>query len=353
MTKGKGLESQCQELQASLDRVCREGADERLRLEDERRRLEDVIGAQARAAQESHEQNERWRESHVASLRQVQTEMFTHLAAVERDKDAAVQEAQGALRTLTELKARTEAADQDAASTKLGLEESRASLVEAQLEKERVDREAQGLRERLQEETSQARAALENAAKQEAILSSRLEESLLRHRQDSIRLEQELESLRKDSDRQAIEADQQLHQLKNEYEAKLRVSETRFASDVARERQKADAASKENEQLRHFLSEQRKSSALGMTSLQAQLESHLLRLQRHTDELRSDLGRPRPEATALPLGSSPAEPLGLAFGSPSQRHPTPPFRALGSPTEPSTLSSSPHPWASSASRLGR
>merc|ERR1719329_1969885 len=67
--------------------------------------------------------------------------------------------------------------------------------------------------------------------------------------------------------------------------------EARHAGELERERVRLDSVMRENEQLRLFLAEHRKSSTAGMSALQQQLESHISRLQQHTTELRGDLGR--------------------------------------------------------------
>eukprot|EP00434_Breviolum_minutum_P011654 symbB.v1.2.010277.t1/scaffold619.1/size180033/13 len=48
------------------------------------------------------------------------------------------------------------------------------------------------------------------------------------------------------------------------------------------------------ENRRQHLLEQRRSSSKGLNALHTQLESHILRLQKHSDELRGELGQAGP-----------------------------------------------------------
>ncbi|CAE7665372.1 unnamed protein product [Symbiodinium sp. CCMP2592] len=74
----------------------------------------------------------------------------------------------------------------------------------------------------------------------------------------------------------------------------LNMSTTREdgASRLVKSRSHTDAVCKlilvlkENHQLRETLQQQRKASSAGVSALHSQLESHILRLQQHTDELR-------------------------------------------------------------------
>ncbi|OLQ04421.1 hypothetical protein AK812_SmicGene12507 [Symbiodinium microadriaticum] len=66
---------------------------------------------------------------------------------------------------------------------------------------------------------------------------------------------------------------------------------------------------KENHQLRETLQQQRKASAAGVSALHSQLESHILRLQQHTDELR---GTDQPPKACL-SPSAPKDPRRLGF----------------------------------------
>mmetsp|Transcript_104518 Transcript_104518/g.213167 ORF Transcript_104518/g.213167 Transcript_104518/m.213167 type:complete len:207 (+) Transcript_104518:1-621(+) len=123
----------------------------------------------------------------------------------------------------------------------------------------------------------------------EVVLTQQLEEASTKHLQDKQGLEKELEELRRAKDRLTKEQEWRTERVKAECESRLQSLDSRHAAELEQQRARADMVLRENEQLRRFLSEQRKGSTLGMTSLQGQLEGHMARLQQHTEELRGDL----------------------------------------------------------------
>lgn len=284
-------------------------------MEEERRRLEEAITNQARTAEEGQEQYERWRESHMSSLREAQAlvqalndaqaqvqaqardENATRAAVLEREKETCRSELSEGNRKLTDLQARLDASEQDLCRVRYLLSESQTSINWMKQEKERGEQEGQALQHRLQDDIKQMSSALENALRNEATLTQKLEEVTSRHLQDRQNLDKELDELRRAGDHQVTEREQRIERLRVECEARLRGLESRHTLEIEREHGRAETALRENEQLRRFLADHRKSSSLGaplvlgMGTLQAQLEGHILRLQRHTEELRGDLGR--------------------------------------------------------------
>eukprot|EP00927_Polykrikos_kofoidii_P013273 TRINITY_DN15786_c0_g1_i1.p1 TRINITY_DN15786_c0_g1~~TRINITY_DN15786_c0_g1_i1.p1 ORF type:complete len:1478 (+),score=300.18 TRINITY_DN15786_c0_g1_i1:138-4571(+) len=287
-------------LQASLERTTQEAFEERRILEDERRRLEDAITNHVKTASESQEQYERWCESHINSLRQVQDESMARVTALDSDKEVCRTELLDRENRLVETQTRLDAAEQDLSRIRYLLNESQTTVNHVRQEKLREENDHAAAREQLQQELKQVSSALENALRIEVTLTQKIEETSVRQREERFKLESQIEDTKRTSDANVNEREQRLERMRAEYDSRINSAETRYASEMERERLRSEAVARENDQLRKFLADQRKSSAHGMTSLQTQLESHIMRLQQHTNELRGDLGR-----TTVPTSSSP------------------------------------------------
>eukprot|EP00931_Biecheleriopsis_adriatica_P044937 TRINITY_DN25758_c0_g1_i1.p1 TRINITY_DN25758_c0_g1~~TRINITY_DN25758_c0_g1_i1.p1 ORF type:complete len:1019 (-),score=321.68 TRINITY_DN25758_c0_g1_i1:49-2844(-) len=301
--KSESLQTEILELKASIEQAAKEAAasaqeaaKEREKLEAERHRLQDTLASQMQTAKESQEQYERWRESHVDSLRRVQDEGSSRTLALEREKDSCQAELGEAAKMLEATKAQLEIAEKDLSRLRSELGESMTHAQLAKQSTEKLEQEAAELKQRLSMEFTEVSTALENALQNEASLTAKLEEASIRHSQERQLLESEMQQLKLSTDMQVAEREQRLERLKADYEAQLRGCETRFAGEFQKEKAKADAVLRENNQLRHFMQEQKMTSSAGMSSLHSQLESHILRLQRHTDELRGEFRSESTEA---------------------------------------------------------
>lgn len=273
------------ELQETLNRVSQDATRDRLRLEEERRRLEDAVTNQALTSRENQQQYERWRESHMVSLRETQEVAAVRAALLDKTQHGLCSELDEARRSLAVASERLEETEQDLRAARQMLSESQSNAGLAMQERERGEREVSNLRLQFQEVSS----ALQTAMRNEVMLTQKLEDASVRYTQERHGYERERDELRTLGDLTVAKQEHCLDRLKVEYESELRSLESSRAVELERERSNSETVAMENEQLRRFLAEQRRNSTLGMSSLQGQLESHILRLQQHTDELRGDL----------------------------------------------------------------
>lgn len=298
-----GLERERLETQASLERE---------RLDGERRRLEDMLASQTQAAKESQEQYEKWRASHMDSLRQTQDENSSRVLELERQKDACKTQVDEMTQKLETTKAQLGISEEGLARLRSELAESLTSAQVAKQECDQQKHEISGVNQRWSDELNQASTALAAALRNEAELTQRLHDETSRHQQERQGLENDLQQARRSAEMQDLEKEHRIDRLKADYETRLRVSESRLSSELSKEQAKAEAVLRENDQLRQFMSEQRKNSSSGMSMLHSQLEGSIVRLQRHTDELRGDIGGP---SSALPSLAARTAPLGSAGDS--------------------------------------
>ncbi|CAE8618179.1 unnamed protein product, partial [Polarella glacialis] len=168
---------------------------------------------------------------------------------------------------------------------------------------------------RLSEEAKAAEGALEKAVREEASLSRQLEERLTRNESERQSLAKELSELRRDAhnnddNNNNNNNNSNSNTNNNNYNPRLReprafepTTDIRgldvslassggvarsLRAELDQSRQEEEALEKENSHLRSFLSEQGRSSA-GLSALHCKLESHIERLQRHTEDLRNSL----------------------------------------------------------------
>eukprot|EP00928_Gymnodinium_smaydae_P012300 TRINITY_DN14468_c0_g1_i1.p1 TRINITY_DN14468_c0_g1~~TRINITY_DN14468_c0_g1_i1.p1 ORF type:complete len:1349 (-),score=386.82 TRINITY_DN14468_c0_g1_i1:106-3765(-) len=285
---------------------------ERLLLEEDRCRLEETAASRTRAATDAREQYERWREDRETSLLQAQDESASALRGLSDEKETFRSEIAGQRLELAEMRARLDGSEQDLSRVRYLLTESQNSAATARQDREKSDREASSSRAHLEGEMRKVSAALENSLRTERTLAQTLAEATERHREEQKKLLGDLEQARRSCDRSSIDHEQQLERLRVDCETRVQKLETRHGSEVERERSRMEGVLRENEQLRRFLTEARRSSAQGSESLQSQLENHITRLQQHTSELRGDLSR-----SGIGLDSSLAAPRS-ALGSPAR-----------------------------------
>merc|ERR1719440_1484303 len=207
----------------------------------------------------------------------------------------------GTREKLTEALTKLDAAEQDLNRVRSLLSETQSTAERIKKEKDQEEKSSAAKGYQLQEELRLRQGALDSATRNEVSLTQQLEELTTSHRQDRHRTDLEITELKRTSDEQLAERDQRIEWLKAEYEKRIQALESHHAGEVEREKGRVDAALLQNEQLRRFFAEQKKTSNAGMSSLQSQLESHISRMQQHTSELRGDLNR----SQSLPPGASP------------------------------------------------
>mmetsp|Transcript_7184 Transcript_7184/g.12868 ORF Transcript_7184/g.12868 Transcript_7184/m.12868 type:complete len:1443 (-) Transcript_7184:109-4437(-) len=285
------LKQQVTDMQATIDHMARESTDERRRFEDDRRRLEEAVTSQTRTSQENHEQYERWREEHMATFRHTQDEGAVRIAALEQEREMCRGELSETKQKLAEAVAKHEATEQDLGRVRHLLTEVQSGADRVKHEREHEAREGDSKRQQLEEELRRVSSALESAIRNEEALTRQLEQASVKHHQDRTRLDRELEEMRASGQQQILEREKRSEWLKAEYEKRIQSIESHHKAELEREKARVDSVLHQNEQLRRFFAEHKKSSTAGMSSLQSQLESHILRLQQHTSELRGDLDR--------------------------------------------------------------
>mgnify|MGYP002803382986 FL=1 len=151
--------------------------------------------------------------------------------------------------------------------------------------------EKQAVARRLAEEREQFRSEADQLLATEAmqlVMISQRAEELQKCRDDVDRLKSEGMEQSALVSRQA----QEMRQQKAEIEQLRRDVSQKEAAAARFQEAKGDLVLTENR--RQHLLEQRRSSSKGLNALHTQLESHILRLQKHSDELRGELGQAGP-----------------------------------------------------------
>jgi len=280
-----------QELQVALETLGQSSSEDRRRLEEECRRLEAAVGSASRLAQDGQSQYEQWRDAHMVSLRQLQDDGHSKHSTTEKERDSCRHELAEAARELSDARGRLEANEQEVLRVRYLLNESQSNVSFVKKEREREDHEHAETNEKLREEAMQVSGALEAAMRNEVALTQQLEAATGRYQQERMKAQRELEELKNGGEQQISDVERRVERLKAEYEGQMQSLDMRHREELHRERKAIDALAQENGQLRNFLSEHRRTSSADMNSLHSQLESHIGRLQRHTEELRGDLNR--------------------------------------------------------------
>lgn len=280
-----------QELQASLEALGHSSAEDRRRFEEERRRLDADVANSGRLAQDGQSQYEQWRDAHMVSLRQLQDTSQAKHGTTEKERDSCREELAEASRELFDMRARVESNEQEVLRVRYLLNESQSNVNFVKQEREREEHNYSEKSGHLREEAMQMSGALEAAMRNEVALAQQLEAATTRYQQECLKAQMELEEIKDAENKQAVEAERRVERLRAEYEGQLQGLDSRHRDELLRERKAADTLSKENNQLRCFLKEHRRISSADINSLHSQLEGHIGRLQRHTEELRGDLNR--------------------------------------------------------------
>lgn len=232
----------------------------------------------------------------------------------------------------------TDALEHDLNRLRYLLTESEANLGWVRQELDREEREsAQSLRQ-LEKESSANALELEKAVQSENDLIRQVEETNQRSQQEQSRLLKELEAIRQAALAEQAESEAKLSRARADLELDIRVTEERQRGFNV-EKFQEEALERENSQLKSFLAEQN-ATAGGLSQLHNKLESHIQRLQRHTEDLRRDIhssGATAPPAlTSTATGSRGFSTHGqtteLLHRSPSRRTPHSEVRVL-SPTQ--------------------
>ncbi|OLP84293.1 Localization factor PodJL [Symbiodinium microadriaticum] len=215
-TRNTALQDQVNDLQTAVNQLSKEASREREVLEADRQRLQEMLVKEAQQAKESQEQYDRWRESHVESLRRVQDETSAKMLALEREKDGIQSELKEALRSLNTKQVQLEATDKDLQRLRSEAQEA-AAVLEA--------------KQQLSKELNEVTEALEGALRTEAALTAKIEDAAQRHQQE-----------KRDLELQVLDKDSRLEKFKLDFETQLRISQSRLAGELNKEKAKADLA---------------------------------------------------------------------------------------------------------------
>ncbi|CAE7224962.1 podJ [Symbiodinium necroappetens] len=209
-TRNTALQDQVNDLQTAVNQLSKEASREREVLEADRQRLQEMLVKEAQQAKESQEQYDRWRESHVESLRRVQDETSAKMLALEREKDGIQSELKEALRSLNTKQVQLEATDKDLQRLRSEAQEA-AAVLEA--------------KQQLSKELNEVTEALEGALRTEAALTAKIEDAAQRHQQE-----------KRDLELQVLDKDSRLEKFKLDFETQLRISQSRLAGELNKEK---------------------------------------------------------------------------------------------------------------------
>eukprot|EP00929_Paragymnodinium_shiwhaense_P013280 TRINITY_DN121143_c0_g1_i1.p1 TRINITY_DN121143_c0_g1~~TRINITY_DN121143_c0_g1_i1.p1 ORF type:complete len:979 (+),score=364.24 TRINITY_DN121143_c0_g1_i1:125-3061(+) len=295
-------------------------------LAQEKQRLEEQVASERHSAISTVKEAERRRESQAASLRQLQDECNAKLVLLERERARAEDQHLADLAHIQKdgvaQQSGVEQLDRDLTHVRLLLAESQSNLSWVRQERQRQEKEAQATKDRLGDELKHASDALVSAINEEAKAKAKVNAAAARQTEQSRRLSRELLEAKQRGE--ALESNwaDKSKQLQTEFEVQVREAEDKMREGIAANRVRLDALERENEQLRAYLREQGfaapgQSAAAHSAHLHSAallpaatepvaaypgarssfgggslpLESHLERLRRHTEELRSDLAR--------------------------------------------------------------
>jgi chromosome segregation ATPase len=288
-----------QEFQASLEQ---DFENKKQALAEERQRLSDQCCIESRASDQAKDQLGREKGNSVAMLRRVQEESRNKLNNAElqrvRVEETCREERTGAMESVTQQQKFTDTLEHDLHRLRYLLTESEANLGWVRQELEREEREAGHSLQQLQHEAQRASIELEKAVNNEGILIRQIEETTVRNQQELTRLTKELEAIRRATATEQAESEVKIQRARADFEFDVHHTEDRHRSTLHAEKLQEEAFERENSQLRSFLAEQSATSG-GLSQLHNKLETHIQRLQRHTEDLRRDI---HSSAVAPPVG---------------------------------------------------
>jgi len=277
------------ELQADMEQDLNS---KQINAEEERKTMEEQLFIQHRSTEQAKEQLHREKETSVAMLRRVQEESRSKLGSATAERvrieETCRAETAGFTESVAQQQKYTDALEHDLHRLRYLLTESDANLSWVRQELEREEREAGLTLRMLQNETQGSTSDLEKATKGEGSMVRQIEDTANRNHQEQARLAKELEAIRQASTAERSEAEARLSRARADMDLDVRVYDERNRGAINAGRLQEEALARENVQLKSFLAEQ-KSSSGGLSHLHNKLETHIQRLQRHTEDLRRDI----------------------------------------------------------------
>jgi len=271
---------------------------------EEKQRMAEQLAIDTKAANQAREQLDRENETSVAMLRRLQEESRSKLGAAERERvrieETCRADTVGASESVIQQQKYVDSLEHDLHRLRYLLTESEANMAWVKQEHDREEREAGLTLRQLQNESQTTAAELEKAMKSDTSLARQLEDISQRKQQEQARLAKEMEAIRSSAAGEQSEAEVRLSRARAHLQLDFRASEERHRSVLDTAQVQEEALERENTQLKGLLAEQNATSG-GLSNLHNKLETHIQRLQRHTEDLRRDIhSSAAPEASRSP-----------------------------------------------------
>lgn len=277
------------EVQATLEQEL--DARKKVAAED-RKRLSDALALEQRATEQAKLELERDKDSSMAALRRVQEESRSKLGAAERERarveETCRAETIGATESVAQQQKYTDALEQDLNRLRYLTTESESNLAWVRQELDREERESRLVLRQSDDSVRVIAEGLEKAMREDTALSRQIEETEKRHEQEMSRLAKEIDLVRRAAATEVAENDVRIHRARADMENELRSTDDRIRKVISSERMQEEALERENSQLKGIISEQSATSG-GYSNIHNKLETHIQRLQRHTEDLRRDI----------------------------------------------------------------
>eukprot|EP00928_Gymnodinium_smaydae_P080005 TRINITY_DN63812_c0_g1_i1.p1 TRINITY_DN63812_c0_g1~~TRINITY_DN63812_c0_g1_i1.p1 ORF type:complete len:1066 (+),score=242.30 TRINITY_DN63812_c0_g1_i1:80-3277(+) len=319
-SKRRALEVQAS-LEASLQTRKRE-------LQEERERFERGLDSELRVREQSREELDREREAGTVMLQRAQEESRGRIDALQREKTRLAERARSEITDASEALAKqqkkVDALDQDVSRVRCLLRESESNLTWVRAELERSEVELNVQRRALEDETHATQGLLDRTLREDASLARQIEDANRRIEHDKSCLARELGGVQRATAVERVEVDKRCDletefsrfgrgrsgggggqggvtlpdesAVDRSYSSSVGVSASGFlnasSSAVAEPSGGGFAFSGGGGSLGA-------SRDVGISALHSKLESHIARLQRHTDALRGNL-HAAPSASRLP-----------------------------------------------------
>jgi len=260
--------------------------------EEEKQRRAEQLAIDTRATNQARDQLDREKETSVAMLRRMQEESRSKLGAAERERvrieETCRADNVGASESVLQQQKYADSLEHDLHRLRYLLTESEANYAWVKQELDREERETGLNLRQLQNDSQTTAAELEKAVKSDSALTRQLEDISTRNQQEQARLAKEMEAIRRSASGEQSEAEAKLSRARTDIQLDLRSSDERRRSVLDTDKMQEEALERENTQLKGFLAEQNATSG-GLSSLHNKLETHIQRLQRHTEDLRRDI----------------------------------------------------------------
>jgi len=259
---------------------------------EERKRFGDALTLEQRATEQAKSELARDKDSSMAALRRVQEESRTKLGVAERERvrveETCRAETAGASESVAQQQKYTDALEQDLNRLRYLTTESESNLGWVRQEHDREDRESKLMLRELENGLRIVVDGLDKAMREDIALTRQIEETEKRHGEEMGRLAKELEVVRRASASELEETNVKIQRARAEMENDLRGADDRIRKVLSSERAQEEALGRENSALKGIIADQSATSS-GYTNLHSKLETHIQRLQRHTEDLRRDI----------------------------------------------------------------